>query len=123
MADNKKVLYEFNEDSENGVFMIEVEEAVAESNHDYYDENATRGGDDKSEKENKKVATTFEKALSPLKSVLNSVAKLKNEASPDEMSIEMGVKIGGKAGMPFVILATTDYHLKVTMKWTKKDDA
>ena len=62
MADNKKVLYEFNEDSENGVFMIEVEEAVAESNHDYYDENATRGGDDKSEKENKKVATTFEKA-------------------------------------------------------------
>ena len=39
MADNKKVLYEFNEDSENGVFMIEVEEAVAESNHDYCDEN------------------------------------------------------------------------------------
>lgn len=118
--DDNKVLYEFNSDDPNGSFCVEVEEVNKPSN-DYYDEDATRGDNEKDAEQRKKMSVTFEKALSPLKSAWNSVATLMEDMSPDETSIEMGVKIGGKAGIPFAILASKDYHLKVTMKWKKAE--
>ena len=61
----------------------------------------------------------FEKAIAGLKPVANSVLKVLKELNePSEVELEMGLKLGTKAG---VILASADSEatIKVTIKWQK----
>ncbi|PPC89215.1 MAG: hypothetical protein CTY34_12215 [Methylobacter sp.] len=61
----------------------------------------------------------FEEVIAGLKPVANSVlGVLKNISEPAEIALEMGIKLGAKAG---IIFASTDSEatLKVTIKWQK----
>ena len=61
----------------------------------------------------------FEEVIAGLKPVANSVlGVLKDINEPAEIALEMGIKLGAKAG---IILASTDSEatFKVTVKWQK----
>lgn len=120
---NKKVLYTFdNDDAESGFFAIEVEEYgdVSAQAKDHYQEGQTRGGKDETDEKFKEAAITFQKALAPLKAAWKGLDNVLEEVTPDEATIEMGVKIAGKMGIPFVIMADKDVHFKVTLMWKKE---
>jgi hypothetical protein len=46
-----------------------------------------------------------------LKSALEKVSK------PKEVELEFGVKVGGKAGIPFVTEGSGEANFKITVKW------
>lgn len=62
----------------------------------------------------------FQTAIKGIKPVADSVLEvLKQLKDPSEISLEMGIKLGAKAG---VILASADSEatMKVTIKWQRK---
>lgn len=123
MKEPKKVLYKFdNDDTNDGFFAIEVEEYETPTNskNGHYDENVTRGRKKDMDEKFKEAETTFQKALSPLKAVWKGLDNILEDVAPDEATIEMGVKIAGRAGVPFVIMADKDVHFKVTLKWSRE---
>lgn len=115
----KKVLYRFEEEGDSGFFAIEVEEYGETKANDHYNENTTRSGSNKEDKAFTDAKSTFEKALSPLKAAWRTLDSFMEDAAPDEAEIEMGIKLAGKAGIPFVIMANKDVHFTVKMKWIK----
>lgn len=64
---------------------------------------------------------SFEKALKPLKevsnSIINCIAEISN--SPDEISVELGLRFTAKAG---IILTSLDSeaNLKIVLKWQRE---
>jgi hypothetical protein len=46
---------------------------------------------------------------------LNAFRKVAN-ANIDKVTLEFGIKVGGKAGIPYVTEGSTDSHLKITVE-------
>lgn len=98
---NNQTIYQF--DTEFGPVYLE-----SSSDSDIY-----RDIDD--EEEIKKVGK-FEQAISTLKSISKVLLKTLDEISPNEATLEMGLKFKTKTQF-FVISAGTDAEIKVTLKW------
>lgn len=66
------------------------------------------------------AAASFEKSLSPLKEISNSIINCIKEIanSPDEIGVELGLKFNAKAG---IILTSFDSeaNFKISLKWKK----
>lgn len=82
------------------------------------DELGYRGDDDK---EIKRASKTFQKALRPLKSIANQTLRVIRDFSdsPEEVSLEVGVKMGGEGNVYFTKVSG-DVHFKITIKWGKE---
>lgn len=66
------------------------------------------------------ISTKFSKALSPIRQVANDVLQQLQEMakSPEEVSIEFGLKLNFEAGA-VITKASTEGNLKVSIKWKK----
>lgn len=64
---------------------------------------------------------SFEKLLSTLENISNSVSKTAKALQPDEFEIELGLSMSGQMGIPFITKAASEGTFKVTIKW-KKDN-
>lgn len=63
-----------------------------------------------------KAQVTFEAAIDKIRPIASSLVKRLSDLSPDQITVEFGVKFSAKAG---VILAATDTeaNLKVSLTW------
>ncbi|WP_022953241.1 CU044_2847 family protein [Leucothrix mucor] len=98
------------------VYEIEGEKVYveAESTGSDVDEEISNGSDEPID------GGKFEKAIQGIKPVAKSVlGMLKDLSDPSEVEIEMGVKLGAKAG---VILASVDSEatMVIKLKWQRK---
>lgn len=75
---------------------------------------ASRGGGSVA----KKSKATFEEAAAGITPIAQAILERVKEASPDQVTVEFGVKLGVEAG---VILTSTkgEAHCKITLTWKK----
>ena len=94
-----------------GILMVEVDEADAVHAADDLGFASLPGG-----KVVAKAAVSLEEALDQLEPALHALSERLRRASPDAVSIEFGLKLGGETG---VILAkgTAEVNFKVSMSW------
>jgi hypothetical protein len=61
---------------------------------------------------------TLEQALGKLKPSLQKVVHVLSEVSPDETTVEFGLKIGGETGV-IIAKGTTEVNFAVRMSWKR----
>jgi Trypsin-co-occurring domain 1 len=50
--------------------------------------------------------------------VLNAVQQsMKDHLAPDSVKLELGLQLGGEAGVPFVTKGTTQANVRITIEW------
>jgi hypothetical protein len=64
------------------------------------------------------VNRSFEDAMVNIEAAYKSLQKIMSSLNPDEINLELGVKINLKTGF-FVISAGSDVSFKVGLKWKK----
>ncbi len=64
------------------------------------------------------IGNTLESALQNVERFYQSVAKVAQRLEPNEISLEIGVKMNVSTGM-FVISAGTEVDFKLSLKWSK----
>jgi hypothetical protein len=74
---------------------------------------ASSGGEDTVEMASKAVRAQFKKVSAMAGEIKEELSKLKTS----EIEVKFGVKLGGKAGIPFVTEGSVDANFEVTMKW------
>lgn len=79
-------------------------------------ERATRSRGNQSP-EVKRVATSFEKALAPIKYAAKGLKRMMDEVAPDEATVEFSVKTEGSTGVFAICRASTGAEFKITLKW------
>ena len=98
------------EAEDGAIFMVEVED----------NSRTTRSG--RGNEPEEKAPKRFEKALAPLKSVaglvMNKIREIKD--SPEEVTLEMGVKLTAEAGA-VLTKAGGEAHFKLTIKWKNEE--
>jgi hypothetical protein len=63
-----------------------------------------------------RAKVTLEEALRKLKPSLDKVVHLLREMSPDETTVEFGLKIGGETGV-IVAKGTAEVNFSIRMSW------
>lgn len=63
-----------------------------------------------------RAQVTLEEALEKLKPALNKVVDLLKDMSPDETSVELGLKIGGESGL-VIAKGTAEVNFIVRLSW------
>lgn len=63
-----------------------------------------------------RAEVTLEEALGRLKPSLSKIVHLLKEVSPDETTVEFGIKLGGETGV-IVAKGTAEVNFKVTISW------
>ena len=108
-----KNLLQFS-DSNGAEFYVEVEDSASEGI-------TMRGGPgEESRSLVQNAGANFEKAISPLKSISNTIISGLKELvhSPDEVNIELGLKFSAKAGI-IITSVDSEANLKIALKWKK----
>ncbi|MEV4575044.1 CU044_2847 family protein [Nonomuraea jabiensis] len=101
-------LLEFAVDDGGGLITFEVDPA------DVPDDLVLAGGDGSPVVA--RARTTLEKALSELRPSLQRVAELLRELSPDEATLEFGLKMGGETSV-IVAKGTAEANFQLSMTW------
>ena len=63
-----------------------------------------------------RARTTLEDALTDLKPSLHKIVHVLRETSPDEMTVEFGLKMGGETGV-IIAKGTAEVNFTVSMSW------
>jgi hypothetical protein len=64
------------------------------------------------------VGRRFEEVKGVVKTIATSLGEALVEVPQyDEVSLEFGVKVGGKAGIPFVTEGSAEANFKISIKW------
>ena len=66
-----------------------------------------------------RVRLTLEEALGKLKPSLHKIVHALNEISPDETTVEFGLKIGGETGV-IIAKGTAEVNFAVRMSWASR---
>lgn len=66
-----------------------------------------------------KINKRFEDAIKSVESMYKAMLAIAHKVSPDEVSIEVGVKFKAEASL-FVVSTGSDIDFKVNMKWKAK---
>jgi hypothetical protein len=67
-----------------------------------------------------RLAASLEDGLDVLEPVLEGIAKRLKAARPQEFSVELGIKVGGEAGI-YIAKGTTEVNFIITAKWSSPD--
>jgi Trypsin-co-occurring domain 1 len=54
---------------------------------------------------------------STCEAIFNAVQGAVNKVKPDELTLELGLMLGGGAGVPFVAKGKAEANVGITMKW------
>lgn len=102
------VIYEYlNEKGEK--ILIQAEEGRSAS--------TTRGGRDTEESIIKKVQIKFEEALGTIKATASALKNVIDEINPDEVAVEVNLKMEAETGFFTICRAATGAELKITLTW------
>ncbi|MBV9164033.1 MAG: hypothetical protein JO281_21365 [Pseudonocardiales bacterium] len=63
-----------------------------------------------------RARTTLEEALADVKPSLTKIVGVLQEMTPEEMTVEFGMKMGGETGV-IIAKGTAEVNFKVTMSW------
>lgn len=69
-----------------------------------------------------KAATSLEKALKPVTAIAHTVLTTLSAAVPGKITVEFGVELGGKVGIPFVTEGSSKANFKVQVTWDPLKD-
>jgi hypothetical protein len=64
-----------------------------------------------------KAATDIGEALVPVRALAERLIDAFRAARPSELTVEFGVELGGKAGIPFVTEGSASANFKVQLTW------
>lgn len=111
MANNNQII-EYPLDEEGNFIYVEVDNVKSISNDGIVLAEA--------DEQFHRMSTKFNKALSPIRQVASNVLnQLRDIAqSPDEVTIEFGLKLNFEAGA-IITKASTEGNIKVSIKWKK----
>lgn len=64
-----------------------------------------------------KLAANFGESLAPLTEAARLMLKAVKEANPKKVTLEFGVELGGKGGIPMITEGNAKANLKVILVW------
>jgi hypothetical protein len=64
-----------------------------------------------------KVANDVTDALAPIRALSERLLEVFRAAQPSELTVEFGVELGGKAGIPFITQGSAKANFQVQLKW------
>lgn len=77
------------------------------------------GGGGKAKKALLEVQEVGDTIAEVCRAIHERVGEVLNEVKPDEMTLEFGVKLAGKAGIPLVTEGSAEATFKINAKWKK----
>lgn len=68
-----------------------------------------------------KIATNLKDALTPITAMAELLLASLKAASPGKITLEFGVELGGKAGIPLVTQGEAKANIKVSLEWERDE--
>ena len=114
---NYKIIKFETEDGD--IIYVEAEE-IQFGRDDYNEGLAVAGSKDEEGSSIKNATSKFEKALEPIRKISNHlVQNIKDiDITPDEVSVELGLKFNAEAGI-IISKASTEANIKINLTWKR----